>query len=878
MKRWLLLGLVLTCFALAQAQSSGILGPNQKSPSAELEQLEALIASAKQAGSAIDPALVARMNELIPLIKGHPSKAPATAYRSLEDDGFGTRAIIRPQELSPLEQQIQELELQLMNGLGRRADDVTFQSVKEQLNLLYAQRPINREHNSLDQGADTCPGTVVTGVPYTDSGTTVGRANNYGLLNPGVCPNSTNSNDVVYSFTAPFTGTYTISLDGSSYDTYLWINSTGACPGTVQVACDDDGGTGVNSLLTLTLFAGTTYYIIVDGYSGNVGAYMLHITSDCNVDCLPTDVLECAGEFRGAGNESIDCDGGCEPAFFGGVESWQDILPFTTVCGRSFTYVDSFGGNRRDADAYRVTLTEACSLAITIRAEFGSQIIISAGTCPWSFVQLLPTWSYSCSTATYITSCLQPGSYGVVVLPTVYQGLDDLYDYRLRVDLIPCSGCRLDGTIAAPGSVTGNTCGAGNDCGLRNSQEQTYAVVIPYASDWTFSLCNSNPNWDPYIYLTQTCCGSVITQNDDGCGYPLSTINCYPLSAGVYYLTVEGFIDSGCGEYELNVVECLGSCCYGDPGNPACGYGTQSACITLGGQFTLAEPCSTGACYTRPTCDAALSLYSQLPALPDEDWNAFQSDQSAGWTQYEDFSVDEDINSLKFWGLFLGDASCATSPQDFEILFIDSVNNVTQSYNVTLTGTVLPAVYWGAYQIIEFTTFLPTPCTIRDGWVHIVETNSATCHFYWSVTVLGNGIGAYENYAGGTPYLTTHELAFCLGSQCAAPDSVTVELYPDPFYYPDAFTLRWWQPAGNVVLWWSNDPNAVFPTSYSPLVSGYLTEGRYEYSFFSPDVPAYEMVFVVTMQCAPLMTMPEEGDLPVQVISSPFALPTPTQR
>ncbi|MBK6765544.1 MAG: hypothetical protein IPG71_04215 [bacterium] len=512
-------------------------------------------------------------------------------------------------------------------------------------------------------------------------------------------------------------------------------------------------------------------------------------------------------------------------------------------------------------------------MAVTIRAEFGSQILITGGSCPWNILEVLPAWGYSCSTATFITSCLQPGSYAVVVVPTVYSGLDALYDYRMRVDLVPCA-CTLDGNVTAPASLSDNTCGAGNDCNLRDSEEKTYAVVIPYTSDWTFSLCNSDPSWDPVIYLTQNCCSTVIASDDDGCGYPLSTINCLPLSAGVYYLSVEGFSTGSCGEFELNVYECIGSCCYGDSGNPACAYGTNSMCIGLGGSFTFAEPCSSGACYTRPTCSGD-ALYSQLPALPDEDWNAFQSDPSTDWRQYEDFSVVGDIHSVKFWGVVLGDASCATGARDFEILFIDSVNNVTQTYAVTLTGTVLPAVYWGAYQIVEFNTFLPTPCTISDGYVRIVEMNSDNCHFYWSVTVLGNGIRAFEDYLGGTPYQTTHELAFCLGGKCAAPDSVTIELYTG---IEDAYTLRWWQPAGYVTLWWSTDPNAVFPTSYNVLVGGNLSAGTFTYSFFSPDIPAYEMIFVVTMECAPLLTSPEGGDSPVQVISSPFSPAAPVQR
>jgi hypothetical protein len=72
-----------------------------------------------------------------------------------------------------------------------------------------------------------------------------------------------------------------IDLSGSAFDTYLRVyDST-----QTQLWSDDDGGSGNTSLLSgLTLAAGTEYYICVEGYSGNVGAYTLNITADQSGD------------------------------------------------------------------------------------------------------------------------------------------------------------------------------------------------------------------------------------------------------------------------------------------------------------------------------------------------------------------------------------------------------------------------------------------------------------------------------------------------------------------------------------------------------------------------------------------------------------------
>jgi hypothetical protein len=127
-----------------------------------------------------------------------------------------------------LEQQIQQLEFELDGGLSASAPDpVLSASLKEQLSVLYAQREFRSEHNPLDQGAETCPGVPLTGLPIMVTGTTVGYAHNH---SPYVPCGGTAAPDVVYSFVAPHSLTYTFSTEGSDYDTYLYIIGVGPAP------------------------------------------------------------------------------------------------------------------------------------------------------------------------------------------------------------------------------------------------------------------------------------------------------------------------------------------------------------------------------------------------------------------------------------------------------------------------------------------------------------------------------------------------------------------------------------------------------------------------------------------------------------------------
>lgn len=136
----------------------------------------------------------------------------------------------------------------------------------------------------VSQGGDTMgDAALVFGLPFYACGTTVGYTDDY----DEVCNYSgSTAPDVVYTF-APSADMFidaTLCEDNTecltTYDTKLYIyDGAGAL-----VACNDDNCASigypysyVSALDGVELFAGSVYYIIVDGYGGEEGNYALNI-------------------------------------------------------------------------------------------------------------------------------------------------------------------------------------------------------------------------------------------------------------------------------------------------------------------------------------------------------------------------------------------------------------------------------------------------------------------------------------------------------------------------------------------------------------------------------------------------------------------------
>ncbi|MCH8342496.1 MAG: DUF4215 domain-containing protein [Planctomycetes bacterium] len=146
-------------------------------------------------------------------------------------------------------------------------------------------------------------------------------------------------------------------------------------------------------------------------------------------------------------------------------------------------------------------------------------------------------------------------------------GAADVGNGTLSVECNLSGPCPKDFEIIAPGSFPGDTCGAGNNIGLRPSEDQSFTITIPNDGEWEFSMCNSPVVWDGYMYLGTACGLDDIAENDDGCGVGGGpSIITATLVAGDYWVTIEGFAAADCGAYILDIskLALFGACCLKD--------------------------------------------------------------------------------------------------------------------------------------------------------------------------------------------------------------------------------------------------------------------------------------------------------------------------
>jgi len=118
--------------------------------------------------------------------------------------------------------------------------------------------------NDLCASAVLIPNGVTTfnPTPYC----TIGATNSGGDVVES-CGLSPNSNSVWYRFVPCGHGTISVDTNGSDYDTVVSV-FFGACGAAIEIACDDDAGTGTNSQLTaVPVAAGVTYLIKISDYN-----------------------------------------------------------------------------------------------------------------------------------------------------------------------------------------------------------------------------------------------------------------------------------------------------------------------------------------------------------------------------------------------------------------------------------------------------------------------------------------------------------------------------------------------------------------------------------------------------------------------------------
>jgi hypothetical protein len=185
---------------------------------------------------------------------------------------------------------------------------------------------------------------VIGGLPFTAFGSTEFYYDNYDES----CPYTGSlSPDVVYSYTATEDGTIDIDLcgEGTYYDTktYVYENEAGNLVGCNDDACNNSHNSFLSQILGQPVFAGNTYYIVIDGYASQFGEYELNITGSGGGDCVDDefeddDTKDTATDHGGDGSFGYalcmedNPDGIEQPGGFSAVDwSVVTVAPWTSL-------------------------------------------------------------------------------------------------------------------------------------------------------------------------------------------------------------------------------------------------------------------------------------------------------------------------------------------------------------------------------------------------------------------------------------------------------------------------------------------------------------------------------------------------------------------
>ncbi|MFH1276868.1 MAG: hypothetical protein ABIK65_00590 [Candidatus Eisenbacteria bacterium] len=286
-------------------------------------------------------------------------------------------------------------------------------------------------------GDDIANANVIPALPYTDSFNSCGYANDY----DEPCPWGGAAPDVVYAFTPAVNMLVSIDLCESYFDTKVFVyeNAAGKLVGRNDDACDGPNYPypWLSNLECVPMTAGSTYYIVVDGYSQDCGDYVLNVDEcvppePCDATCPSDATVE---QEPGCGTGYVDnYNGGCNsktPVFLR-VPCELDPVPF---CGESGTWFDGIS-YWRDTDWWEFTLSETKTVRFTTCAGFNVQTILiipdsECGNDTYPYLDTAPPGEEAVIEAT-----LGPGTYWYWVGPASWY------------DVVPCGS-------AYSSSVTG---------------------------------------------------------------------------------------------------------------------------------------------------------------------------------------------------------------------------------------------------------------------------------------------------------------------------------------------------------------------------------------------------------------------------------------
>lgn len=232
----------------------------------------------------------------------------------------------------------------------------------------------NSPFDSREGGETIDDALQIIELPFYDTGATCDNVDDYDV----VCPYGGFAPDVVYTWTASFTGSISIDLCGSEYDTKTYVYDSDFN----HIACNDDYyvegdecGTWVSFIEDCPVTEGVVYYVMVDGYGNDCGYYNLSIieSTPCVLSCPEDAQLEAEPPLV---EDYVDThNGGCDSddPVFQSIES-------ASFCGAGGWYLSN-SSSVSDTDWFRIQASDN-QVTIVVSSESGVILkVLEPGDC-----------------------------------------------------------------------------------------------------------------------------------------------------------------------------------------------------------------------------------------------------------------------------------------------------------------------------------------------------------------------------------------------------------------------------------------------------------------------------------------------------------------
>jgi len=400
--------------------------------------------------------------------------------------------------------------------------------------------------NHVSGGSDSC----ATATPIAGNGPFAGDNNGATTDGPSNC--GALAEDVWYDWTSADTGSVTVSLCGSAYDTVITVYDGSSCVGTM-LACNDDSACGLQSTAAFPATAGNVYKIQIGGFGGANGSYTMSFTP-------PPPPCACAGNPpEGEPDCGIPVD-----TFNGGCNSAPVVVsPINVgdcVCG-----VGAFDGSTRDTDWYEFTLAAPDTVTWTVTAEYPHAAAILDNLCPPTVITFVTAGA--CQTIA-TSSALAAGTY------RLFAAADFVSNVACPGPGSSYTACLTSGGGGGCGNDDCNTpqaiAGAGpfafdNCCATTGVEGQTEPLCLffsttaitndlwytwgpaPASGSTTVSLCPTGSGDSRLAVYDGSGCpaGPALACNDDSCSL-LSEVSFNAVAGNFYTFQVGNYPGASC--------------------------------------------------------------------------------------------------------------------------------------------------------------------------------------------------------------------------------------------------------------------------------------------------------------------------------------------